>query len=258
VVNAVILSRYDAARGHLSPVTRVAFGEAWALQEKAGVNTGGWKWQDFHLAPWESSESAYQGAALMAVALGDTPDNYAGESAIHSNMELLKRYLRGKYETQPLMSKLYVLWASAKIPELMTEDERAKLVDEIASLQMRDGGWMLSSLDEQSRKRFFLDEWKRLTHTGVSDGCATGLVVLSVELSETKQQETMLRSGLEWLDTHQLKDGSWWAISLNGPRDAYSDEGRFMSDAATGYAVLALENAQRRDPGDAPRHRGSQ
>ena len=53
VLNAVVLSRYDAAQGHLSALTRLAFREAWSLQERAGEDAGGLKWQDFHLAPWE-------------------------------------------------------------------------------------------------------------------------------------------------------------------------------------------------------------
>lgn len=244
VLNAVILSSYDSASGHLSPLTRAAYDEAWALQQKTGQDAGGWKWQDFHLAPWESSESAYQGAALMAVALGDAPDDYAGENGVRENLEQLKQYLRRNYDAQPLMSKLYVLWASARIPGLLTEADRTKLIGEIADLQLRDGGWALSSLDEQSRKHEYLDEWKRLTNTGESDGCATGLVVLAFEMIGAKQNEQVLQRGLEWLENHQSKTGSWWATSLNGPSDADSDIGRFMSDAATGYAVLALENAR--------------
>ena len=67
VLNAVILASYDELQGYLRPITRTAFDEAWALQERAGENAGGWKWQDFNLAPWESGESGYQGAALLAV-----------------------------------------------------------------------------------------------------------------------------------------------------------------------------------------------
>jgi squalene-hopene/tetraprenyl-beta-curcumene cyclase len=243
VLNAVILSSYDVAWGHLSPLTRVAFSEAWALQEKTGDNAGGFKWQDFHLAPWESPESGYQGAALMAVALGETPDNYANESGVRDNLERLKQYLRRQYDAQPLMSRLYVLWASARVTGLLTDAERTKLIGEIADLQLSDGGWALSSLDEQSRRHALVDEWKRLSNTGEGDGCATGLAVLAMEMAGAKQHEEALRRGVEWLKRHQAKDGSWWSASLNGQRDANSDIGRFMSDAATGYAALALEDA---------------
>jgi squalene-hopene/tetraprenyl-beta-curcumene cyclase len=252
VLNAVILSSYDAAWGHLSPLTRVAFGEAWAVQEKTGDDAGGFKWQDFHLAPWESPESGYQGAALMAVALGNTPDNYASEIGVRENLERLKQYLRRQYDAQPLMSKLYVLWASARITGLLTEAERMKLISEIADLQLSDGGWALSSLDEQSRKHAYLDEWRRLTGTGKSDGCATGLVVQAMEVAGAEQHEKNLEQGLEWLQKHQSSDGSWWAKSLNAPRRDDSDVGRFMSDAATGYAVLALENAKRNSSNAGP------
>jgi squalene-hopene/tetraprenyl-beta-curcumene cyclase len=252
VLNAVILSSYDVAGGHLSPLTRVAFGEAWALQEKTGDDAGGFKWQDFHLAPWESSESGYQGAALMAVALGYTPDNYASESGVRENLERLKQYLRRRYDAQPLMSKLYVLWASARITGLLTEAERKKLISEIADLQLSDGGWALSSLDEQSRKQAYLDEWRRLTGAGESDGCATGLVVQAMEVAGAEQHEKNLEQGLEWLQKHQSSDGSWRAKSLNAPRRDDSDVGRFMSDAATGYAVLALENAKRNSSNAGP------
>jgi squalene-hopene/tetraprenyl-beta-curcumene cyclase len=245
VLNAVILSSYDRAQGHLSPTTLQAYNEAWALQEKTGADAGGWKWQNFHLAPWESSESGYQGAALMAVALGEAPENYASQTQVRDHLELLKQYLRRQYDAQPLMSKLYVLWASARIPGLLTEAERSDLIGKVAGVQLSDGGWALTSLDEQSRKHALVDEWKRLSNTGEGDGCATGLAVLAMEVSGAEQHEEAIRRGVEWLKQHQTKDGSWWATSLNGQRDANSDIGRFMSDAATGYAALALEDAER-------------
>ena len=253
VLNAVILSSYNAMQGQLSPVTRTAFDEAWALQEKAGENAGSWNWQDFHLAPWESPESGYQGAALMAIALGDTPDRYTSEPGVREHLEQLETYLRRQYAAQPLMSQLYVLWASARMPGLVSEADRTELIKKIDDLQLPDGGWALPSLDQQPGvRRYLLDHWKQTTNTAESDGCATGLVVLALEEAGVKPQDPVLHRGLQWLEQHQSKDGSWWASSLNGPRNPDSDVGPFMTDAATGYAVLALENARRRAPNSIP------
>ena len=50
-----------------------------------------------------------------------------------------------------------------------------------------------------------------------------------------------MQRGLAWLVAHQDRaDRQWFAASLNKQRDPASDAGKFMSDAATAYAVLAL------------------
>lgn len=238
VLNAVILASYDAGQSHLRPVTKTALDEAWALQEKTGENAGGWQWQDFHLAPWESKESAYQGAAMLAVAVGNLPNYDTDNPERVSHVQQLKAYLQKLYAVQPLMSQLYVLWASARMPGLLTEAERTKLLGDVLRLQQNNGGWSLSSLDRQPISN-------RVPNNSESDGCATGLAVLALEESGMNPDDKTLERGLQWLNQHQTKDGSWHATSLNAERDPKSDIGRFMNDAATGYAVLALEVARR-------------
>jgi squalene-hopene/tetraprenyl-beta-curcumene cyclase len=234
VLNAVILTSYDARQGHLRPITRTALNEAWALQEQSGEKAGAWKWQDFHLAPWESIESGYQGAALLMLEVGKAPDQYASEPDVREHVERLRQYLRRQYATQPLMSQLYVLWASPNGPGLLTLPERETLLNTLASLQQADGGWRLASLDK----------WKRLDNSSApvdSDGLATSLAVLAIEESGKVSSDKTLQRGLEWLKQHQQKDGKWQASSPNKQRGPENNAALFMSDAATGYAVLALE-----------------
>jgi squalene-hopene/tetraprenyl-beta-curcumene cyclase len=249
VMNAVILASYDERQGSLRPITRKAFDEAWALQERAGENAGGWKWQDFNLAPWESRESGYQGAALLAVKAENAPDEYAAAPDATPYLQRLRDYLTREYSSQPVMNQLYVLWASARSPGLLTAAQQKSLLAAIQGLQRPDGGWALSSLDQgnrpqDSRWRWIRKELKIALKPPQSDGCATGLVVLVLEEIGTSRQDPMLVHGLQWLEGHQDSDGSWRAESLNEKRNLQTDVGRFMTDAATGYAVMALEESR--------------
>lgn len=247
VLNAVILESYEPNPASPGPETREAFDEAWALQVKTGADTGGWLWQDFHEAPWESSESAYQGAAMMALATGMAGDAYNGDPAVRESVKQLREYLQRDYAAQPILNRIYVLWASTRMPELLSAEQRSELLDQLVALQNPDGGWSLPSLDPQrDAKKSFLDFLKRANHEDVSDGCATGLTIVAMEEAGVDASDPALQRGLAWIERHQAQDGSWWAASLNGFRDPASGQGRFMSDAATGYSVFALEEAQRR------------
>jgi hypothetical protein len=53
-----------------------------------------------------------------------------------------------------------------------------------------------------------------------------------------------LKRGLRWLRSHQQPDGPWKALSINKKREPGSDPALFMQDAATAYAVLALEKSR--------------
>lgn len=254
VLNAVILTSFDTQHGHLRPITREALDEAWALQQVSGENAGSWKWQDFDLAPWESGESAYQGAALLLLEIENAPDGYASEPQIQAHLQQLEQYLQRQYAAQPLVNQLYILWLSPRLPSLLPTADRKALLTTIQDKQRSDGGWSLASLDPWSQKesREWLrlkDEIKEMAVPDDSDGYATGLVVVTLQDSGTSRQDETVRRGIEWLQRHQENDGSWWAHSLNGKRDPNSDIGRFMRDAATGYAVIALENGSSQQKG---------
>jgi squalene-hopene/tetraprenyl-beta-curcumene cyclase len=238
VNNVLILTAYDQESGHLQPVTHKAFAAMWALQEQSGPKAGAWIWQDFHFSPWEAPESEYYGAAQAAVAVGIAPDHYRDDPKIQGNFNLLRGYLRREAPNQPLINRIALLWASAKLPGLMTDPERAALAAEISQKQHADGGWSLTELGQGT--------WKRHDNSPFdlrSDGYATGLIVLALEENSLAQKET--KRGLAWIVANQNHaEGLWPAWSVNVRRNPDSDIGKFMSDAATGFSVLALENSR--------------
>jgi squalene-hopene/tetraprenyl-beta-curcumene cyclase len=236
VLNALILVANETSSGSLSSDTRLAFDHMWAEQLRVGSSAGGWPWLQFKNAPWEG-DSEYYGATLAAIAVGSAPASYRTAPEIQPGMKLLREYLLKDYASQILMDRVMLLWASSKLPELLTSAQKNSIADEALSKQQADGGFSLSS---------FVGTWQRRDRTPLelrSDGYATGLVTLALQESGMVRDQRQWRRGIAWLEQNQYAEGRWLAYSLNRQRDLDSDVGRFMSDAATAYALLALKHA---------------
>jgi squalene-hopene/tetraprenyl-beta-curcumene cyclase len=238
ILNASILARRDASDGKSTDDLRLAFSNLWALQMRTGDLTGAWAWLFFRLEPWEGAESAYFGATLAANAVGMAPDGYSANPDIQDNLRLLRGYLAKHFDRQPPFNKLMLLWASSSLTGLVTDEQRDKVVADVLARQQSDGGWSMSSLGS----------WQRTDGSALdtrSDGYATGLATFALQLAGKPASHPQVEQGLRWLVQHQDKTtGKWTATSLNRNRDPESDAGRFMSDAATAFASLALTSAR--------------
>lgn len=232
VMNAVVLSRRDARAGHLSDDTRTAFDVMWSLQMKTGPNNGAWTWLNFNYEPWESPNSPYFGASLAAIAIGSAPDGYAASPDIQERMKALRGYFQHQHSTVSLLNQLMGLWASGSVRDLLTPEQRTATIDAALAAQHADGGWSTASLGTYQR----VDKTPNDTQ---SDGYATALACLALRVAGV--EDPRVGKGLDWLRRNQDRaTGRWTATSLNKQRDPESDPGKFMNDAATAYAVLAL------------------
>ena len=252
VLNALILASRDERTGVVSAEARLAFANMFSLQQKTGDGAGTWAWLNFGLRPWESNTSPYFGAALAAIAIGIEPQNFAASRDIQPNVVLLRTYLR-EHLDQPLWRRLLrrddpelfnramLLWASAKLPALISRDEQRSMVSALYEAQEPDGAWRLTSIGH----------WRSAMSApadSAGDGFATGLVAYALERAGTAPSEPHVGRALAWLATHQDPAGMWHASSLNKQRDPATNVGKFMSDAATGYAVLALTSGAAKTP----------
>lgn len=247
VLLAFILASNDARAGKLSNDTRTAFDNLWVLQQTTGDNKGAWLWQLFDLNPWEGSISPYYGATLAAIAVGAAPENYRSTPEIQNNLKMLREYLDREYSAQPTINRLTLLWASAKFPGLLSPERQQSIIDEVLNKQQADGGWSFFPLARTWRDwgpSSLLGRWKREDGTPqelASDGLATGLIVFILPQAGVPRDSVQLKQGRAWLVRNQSKtEGLWLASSVNKRREPSSNVGRFMTDAATAFAVLAL------------------
>jgi squalene-hopene/tetraprenyl-beta-curcumene cyclase len=234
VMNALVIARRDATDGHLGEDARTAFGVMWKLQMKTGPQSGGWTWLNFNYEPWESPNSPYFGASLAALAVGSAPDAYAASPEIQDNLKALRGYLTKEHGKVSVLNQLMGLWASAHLPDALTKEQRQATIDATFALQQPDGGWSTTSLGTFKR----VDDTASDTKT---DGYATALATLALEEAGVAADDPHVAKGLEWLRKNQDRaTGRWIATSLNKQRDPATEPAKFMSDAATAYAVLAL------------------
>ncbi len=245
VFNALILSLDDRFHGRTEPSadTKRALAILWSTQITEGQQKGSWEWLNFGMEPWESNNSPFLGACLAAIAVGAAPGKTRPNAVADSpvGVSLLRDYLKKNLASQNLHNRAWMLWAAASINGLLTSQEKDRLVADLLAKQQSSGGWNLGSLGDYTH-----GEVK--TPSKTPDGYATGLVLHTLQLSGLAKDDPRIAKGLAWLRSNQDKIGAWRAMSVNknrspeSPNPAKAHVGKFMWDAATGYAVLALSH----------------
>ncbi len=255
VLASLVLAMDDTPRGKLSPEGEKAFDRMWSLQLKSDPDKGAWPWSDFDLDPWETKDAAFYGAALAALATGLAPADYQARPAIQENIAAMREYLREGQKTTPLHNRVFLLWASSKLRDLLPGADKQALLDELWRKQQADGGWSIQSLGP----------WKERAKAEPvavgSNAYATALVAYATVEAGVPPTQPNLAKALAWLKAHQDPQGGFWtAESMNHKHSAYGVMAeKFMSDAATGYATAALlaagdEGIQRTASSSKPRN----
>lgn len=224
LITATSLAVHDSrTTGKLQPPTRAALERMWSLQRPDGA----WNWLKAGTPPFEHDD--YYGAVLVAVGIGQAPENYAADVGIKDQVAKLRQY----FATKPppsLHHAAWLMWAEARLHGVMTREMRDQKVQELAKLQRPDGGWSLPSLGN----------WKG--HDGLpidqapSDGYGTGLVVFALRQSGLPSDHQTVRKGVQWLKANQRESGSWYTGSLGTHYRL-----NFMSHSGTAFAVMALK-----------------
>lgn len=208
----------DLARGQeLSAPAKEALERMWSQQAPDGA----WEWLDFGLEPWEHQDAF--GVAMAALAVGGIPaDTTPGQA---EGVRKLRAYVQTNIEGVPLHDQTALLWGSSSLEGLLSASQAKDFAAALRKTQRRDGSFSIGRLMPG--------------HSGSStkgDGYATALATLA--LCTTGLEPDAAKDGVAWLQSHQQADGSWQGKSLNGPGRTAE---RYMTDASTGYAVLALQ-----------------
>ncbi|HKD04478.1 MAG TPA: hypothetical protein VKB79_01135 [Bryobacteraceae bacterium] len=231
VLTALALVWNSRGPSGLTSDAKLALDNMWGEQVKSGDQKGSWEWIEFQNTPWEGG-SRFYGSTLAAIAAGTAPPDprYA------SNLDALRAWLIREYPSQKPIDRVMMIWASTRVSGLLTPAQRDAIIRDTIAKQAKDGGFSLSA---------FIGDWKRKDNTPLetkSDGYATGLIAYVLRESDAPAAKDAVARAQEWLrHNQQSSDGRWLAYSPNKQRDLKSDIGRFMSDAATAYAVMALE-----------------
>src|SRR5262249_25336312 len=128
------------------------------------------------------------------------------------------------------------LWASSKLPAIVPEPMRQRVIDDTFKAQQSDGGWTIESLGP----------WHVHADAPQASGSrayATAFVAHALKQANVAPSDPHRIRAQAWLRSHQdTHSGAWPDVSMNKHRQLGSMEESFMQDAATAFAVLALLN----------------
>jgi squalene-hopene/tetraprenyl-beta-curcumene cyclase len=189
--------------------------------------------------PLESSD--FHGATVAAMAAVAAPNwldkNNARDSGLAKRFKRLKGYLRNTNPPHDY-ARLLLLWASARIPDLIDLNRKNAIVSSIWKHQQDDGGWSLRTFAKPeawgsgNRARKLLAEPE--LNNPQSDGHMTGLAVLVLRESGVDASDARIEQAVQWLKSNQRQSGRWWTRSLN------TDRYHFITYSGTCYPLLAL------------------
>lgn len=207
--------------------TAEALDRMWALQVHDGAAKGAWNWFNLELDPWEMPESRFYGAAVAAMSI---PAKEQGRPEAQE----LAAYLKREQAGQPLHHRLMLLWASTRFPEALPPEARSTVIDAVWKAQQADGSWTNEGLGP------FQVHPKAPSAPG-SNAYATAFATYVMQQAGADPKNPKLARAVSWLRTHQDAEcGCWQAVSMNHPFEPGSMQSKFMTDAATSFAVLAL------------------
>jgi squalene-hopene/tetraprenyl-beta-curcumene cyclase len=223
VATAVALAGNDAATtGKLHPLTKRALDRMWTVQQR----DGSWKWPDCDWPPVEHDQ--FYGVAYVAVAMA--PDNYKDTPAAQAGLDKLRGYLKAN-PIPELHHKATLLWASAKIDGLLSDEQKRETVAELRKLQLPDWGWNLPALGPYPMRR----DQKTSNPTDVSDGYGTGFVTFVLRQAGVPADDPALVKAVAWLKSNQRESGRWFTQSPGGSKH------HFVTNVGSAFAVLALD-----------------
>jgi len=224
-------------KGEDDGAARRNFDQLWSLQVKDGRLKGAWPWYSANLDPWETPPSLFYGAALGALAIGSAPAGYRTGPEAQEHIQQLREYLRTGVAERPLHSRLALLWASTKLPEVLSQSGRKDLIEETLQKQSADGGWSIASLGPWT-------EHPDAPPSVGSNSYATAFASYVLVKAGVSPSDPAMQRAWAWLKAHQdPKTGAWPASSMNKRYPAGSMEERFLEDAATAFASLVLIEA---------------
>ncbi len=206
--------------------TRKAHGQMWSMQLHDGDLKGIWQWYSAKLDPWESQGAFSFGAALGTLAAG------TAKSGSEESAEVV-RWFEAHAKEVSLHSRLALLWASSRQSALLDAAAKRAIVDEVLSKQLADGSWTIQSLGP------WMEHPDAPEQPTGGHPYATAFATFVLRECGVAPQATA--KARDWLAGHQDKEtGGWFAPSMNKKYPAGSVESKFMEDAATSFAVLAL------------------
>jgi len=234
VFAALFFSFQNAGSKTLSTDAKRAFDRLWSLQIHEGKDRGAWQWPNANHDPWSTPDAPFYGASLAALAVGTAPAEYRERADVKERIAALTDYLERERANQPLHNRLALVWASSKLPAALPAPLRKAILDEILRVQQPDGGWAIASLGP----------WRPHPEAPPSEGSnsyATAYAAFILQQAGMSRSDKAVARALDWLRAHQDREsGSWAADSLNSRHEPDSMQFRFMQDAATAFASLAL------------------